>query len=82
MNRDLLMSEGMKALRAQLGTVDTEKFIFYIKTEEPFDYTKWRENLFDDMNPDELLDAAAEYARTHPLTFNKELIPINEPQPV
>jgi hypothetical protein len=60
------MSEGMKALRNQLGTVGAEMFVFAIKSEEPFDYTQWRrDNLFEDMTADELLDASVEYAKTH-----------------
>jgi hypothetical protein len=66
------MSEGMKALRNTLGTVGAEMFIFTLKAEEPFNYTEWRrDNLFEDMTPDELLNAAAEYAKTNRLAFKK-----------
>ena len=37
-----------------------------------FDYTKWREDLYEDMSLDELLDSAATYMKNHP-----ELIPKN-----
>jgi hypothetical protein len=64
------MSEGMKALRNQLGTVGAEMFVFTIKSEEPFNYTEWRrDNLFEDMTADELLNTAAEYAKTHRPNF-------------
>jgi hypothetical protein len=60
------MSEGMKALRERLGTVGAEMFVFTLKAEEPFDYTQWRrDNLFMGMSADELLNAAAEYAKNH-----------------
>jgi hypothetical protein len=66
------MSEGMQALRNQLGTVGAEMFVFNIKTEEPFDYTEWRrDKLFEDMTADELLNASAEYAKTHRPVLNK-----------
>jgi hypothetical protein len=72
MNRSLIMSEGMKALRNQLGTVGAEMFVFVIKSEEPFNYTEWRrDHLFEDMSADELLSAAAEYAKTHRPAFKK-----------
>jgi hypothetical protein len=62
------MSEGMKALRNTLGTVGAEMFLFTLKAEEPFDYTEWRrDNLFEDMSADELLSAAAEYAKANRL---------------
>jgi hypothetical protein len=66
------MSEGMKALRKQLGTVGAEMFVFTLKAEEPFNYTDWRrDNLFEDMSADELLNASAEYAKTHRPAFKK-----------
>jgi len=30
---------------------------------EPFDYTKWQENLFEDMSIEEISQAAAEYRK-------------------
>lgn len=74
-NRNLIMSEGMKALRNQLGTVGAEMFVFTIKSEEPFNYTEWRcDNLFEDMTADELLNESAEYAKTHRPVFKKSAI--------
>ncbi|GHV08459.1 hypothetical protein FACS1894217_10930 [Clostridia bacterium] len=75
MNRSLIMSEGMKALRNQLGTVGAEMFVFTIKSEAPFDYTEWRrDNLFEDMTADELLGASADYAKAHRPEFKKLVI--------
>ena len=48
-----------------------EKFIANIK-QDRFDYTQWRENLYEDMSLDELLNSAATYMREHP-----ELVPPN-----
>lgn len=33
---------------------------------EKFDYTKWRRQYFDDMDPDAFNNAAADYARKNP----------------
>ncbi|MCL2054085.1 MAG: DUF5104 domain-containing protein [Oscillospiraceae bacterium] len=42
------------------------------RSQDRFDYTEWRESLYEDMSLDELLDSAATYMREHP-----ELIPKN-----
>ncbi len=47
-------------LREKLNLVDVERFISIIQREK-FDYTKWRENLFEDMSLDELSDKAMKY---------------------
>jgi hypothetical protein len=39
-----------------LKLVETERFIIRIQ-KEPFDYTKWQENLFEDMTVEELSPA-------------------------
>ena len=41
----LIKSEGMKILIEHLGKVEAERFITLI-IKEPFDYTKWQENLW------------------------------------
>ena len=56
----MIKKEGMKALLASLGMVEAERFVMLIQRES-FDYTKWQENLFDDMSIDEISDAAAKY---------------------
>ena len=55
---DAIISAGMKLLRENLGTIETEIFITKINSNE-FDYTKWRENLWEDLTPKELFDRAA-----------------------
>ena len=66
-----LMTAGMKLLRENLGLIETEIFIFNIKN-KGFDYTEWRENLWEDMTTEELFAKAAEFERQHP-----EFIPKN-----
>jgi len=44
-----LRNEGMKILIDKLGHVEAERFISLI-IREPFDYTEWQKNLFDNDN--------------------------------
>ena len=60
-NTNVVMSEAMDCLLKNLGVVKTEIFISNI-LREPFDYTEWRKDKFDDMSLDELGKAAAEYS--------------------
>jgi len=55
----LIRAEGMEALIKNLGLVEAERFVMLIQ-KEPFDYTKWQENLFKDMSIDEIYNNAAE----------------------
>jgi len=71
MQTSAIMSAGMKLLRENLGLIETEIFIVSIKN-KGFDYTEWRENLWEDMTSEELFAKAAEFEQQHP-----ELIPKN-----
>ncbi|MDR1485713.1 MAG: hypothetical protein LBT09_12940 [Planctomycetaceae bacterium] len=44
----LIRSEGINILIANLGLIETERFIMLIQ-KDSFDYTQWQENLFADM---------------------------------
>ena len=48
-----LRDEGMKVLINNLGRVEAERFISLI-IRDPFDYTEWQRNLFNDMSVKEL----------------------------
>jgi hypothetical protein len=56
--------EGMEILAQNLGLVEAERFIMLIK-KEPFDYTKWQENLFENMTVEEISKNAAEYRKNN-----------------
>ena len=72
MQTSAIMTAGMRVLRETLGLIETEIFITNIK-QERFDYTEWRrDNLFEDVTPNELMKNAVEFMREHP-----ELIPPN-----
>ena len=53
----LIREEGMKALSDKLGLVEAERFIALV-IREKFDYTKWQENLYEDMTLKELSQKA------------------------
>ncbi len=48
---------GLRALVDVLGIVEAEKFISLI-LREPFDYTKWQQNLWPDRNVTEISSTA------------------------
>jgi hypothetical protein len=48
-----LRNEGIRVLTQNLGKVEAERFITLI-IREPFDYTKWQSDLFDDMSIEKL----------------------------
>ena len=59
MTDTLLKQSMMQHLRDNFGHVQTERFISLI-IKEPFDYTKWQENLYDGMGVEELSRKAME----------------------
>jgi hypothetical protein len=64
MNDTVLSKSAVKCLVDNFGIVQTERFISLI-IKEPFDYTIWQKDLFNDMTTDELFTAASDWkART------------------
>ena len=61
----IIRNEGTQVLMENLGLVEAERFIMLIQ-KELFDYTKWQENLFEDMSIDEISQKAAEYRTSNP----------------
>jgi len=59
-----IISAGMKLLRENLGAIESEIFISKISSNE-FDYTKWRENLWEDLTPRELFERAAKTEKNY-----------------
>ncbi len=49
--------KGIQILAEYLGEVEAERFIALIQR-EPFDYTKWRENLDEDLSIEEISQKA------------------------
>jgi hypothetical protein len=54
----IIRNEGMQVLLTSLGMVEAERFIMLIQ-QEPFDYTKWQENLFEELGIEEISQRAA-----------------------
>ena len=54
----LIRNEGISALIKNLGLIEAERFIMLIQ-KETFDYTKWQENLFEDMSIEEIYNNAS-----------------------
>ncbi|MFH0999033.1 MAG: hypothetical protein V1844_26605 [Pseudomonadota bacterium] len=58
---------GFEILNHNLGMVETERFIALIQRER-FDYTKWRENLFNGLSGKEISKRAMELQNTLKIT--------------
>jgi len=56
----VLKDKGMRILAEQLGLVEAERFIVLMRR-EPFDYTQWRQGLFNDTPLDTFLADAQNY---------------------
>lgn len=53
--------EGFKTLFANMDIVDAERFITLINRER-FDYTKWREGLFEDLTVEEIIEQGRKFS--------------------
>ena len=61
-NDEVLKKEGIRILKEKLGAVDMERFLVLMNREH-FDYTKWRQNLFENLTLEELAKRANEYSK-------------------
>ena len=59
----VIRSKGITVLMENLGLVETERFIMLIQ-KEPFDYTEWQKDLFENMSIDEISAKAASFRET------------------
>ena len=59
----LLRCDGMKILAQHLGIVEAERFVALLQR-EPFDYTEWRQHLFDDVPLEKFLENARNYSES------------------
>ena len=55
--------KGLKILREALGAIEAEKFVALIMR-EPFDYTKWRKQLWPEETVEAISREAMRYRRT------------------
>ena len=68
-----IMNAGMRILRENLGVIESEIFITNIGNNK-FDYTKWRENLWEDLTPETLFERAAKTEETYNIPKGIEII--------
>jgi hypothetical protein len=54
----LIKNDGMNVLIRSLGLIEAERFVMLLQ-KETFDYTKWQENLFEDMTIEDIYTNAA-----------------------
>lgn len=64
-NIDEIMNKGYDCLVKELGIIGMEQFIVELKRQN-FDYTAWRREYFDKMEPGQYHKEALEYAKAHP----------------
>jgi hypothetical protein len=60
----IIRNEGTQVLMENLGLIEAERFIMLIQ-KEPFDYTRWQENLFEDMSIEEISQKATDYRNSN-----------------
>lgn len=72
-NNIALVSRCMDILCNQVGIVDTERFI-YIMRSEAFDYTKWQRDHYDNISPNELDAAVDKFSSEHQFKGSKAKI--------
>jgi len=60
----IIRNAGTQVLMENLGLVEAERFIMLIQ-KESFDYTKWQENLFENMSLEEISQRATEYRQSY-----------------
>lgn len=58
-----LLTRGMKCLVDSLGVIDAEYFIAAVRRER-FDYTKWQQKHFNDIDLETFVTNAASYAKS------------------
>jgi hypothetical protein len=58
---EAIVSAGMQLLSENLGVLEMEIFLVAVKS-PGFDYTKWRENLWENLTLPQLMEKAHDYA--------------------
>lgn len=48
-----IKTKGLQVLTQHLGNIETERFIALIQR-EPFDYTRWRQDMDEELNIEEI----------------------------
>ena len=72
-NNSILADRCMNILREHVGTVETEAFIYYIRSQS-FDYTQWQKEHYDTMTPETIYQSLEEHSADHPFQGKKAII--------
>lgn len=64
-----IMNKGMKCLMEQLGVVEAERFVATV-IRERFDYTRWQQDYFSGMTPEEISQEAEAFELENPYSGN------------
>ena len=59
-----IKAKGFQVLAQYLGNVEAERFVALIQR-EPFDYTKWRQDLDEDLSLEEISSKAMSLREKH-----------------
>lgn len=65
-NTNVIMNDMMKDLVEKYGVVETEIFVSTL-IREPFDYTQWQREHFDNVSLEELNESAVNYCKNNPI---------------
>ena len=68
-----ILKDGMQCLKEKLGVIGAERFVSVV-IREKFDYTKWQQQYFDDMSPEEFDNKVLEYAEKNEHKGNAKVI--------
>lgn len=68
-----ILNRGMKCLVDNVGIVEAEHFISAVMREK-FDYTKWQQDYFDQISPDQLHRDAVDFDKEHPYQGKAKII--------
>ena len=72
-NNAALAERCMNILCNQVGVINAERFILYLRNED-FDYTKWQRDHYDAMSPDEIHSGIIRNGDEHPFCGKKAVI--------
>ena len=69
-NISITVEKCMDAIRQHVGTVELEEFIYYIRSQS-FNYTKWQQEHYDSMTPEQIYSMMEEHSAKHPFEGKK-----------
>lgn len=68
-----ILNREMECLLEKLGVIEAEQFISLV-IREKFDYTKWQQEHFDKLSPEQIDADAKQYVSEHPFKGKAEIV--------